>query len=119
MNKEEKPKRLRRLLDAIIITTVSSIIATVMAGLALVVFQQVHSAQSAIGIHEIEIKSLRGDLTKTQELLAEELAPIKAHLRSLEADPLLLEEIQKLRREIEERFENEANHQIQQQLPNN
>ena len=112
---EDKPRRTRRLLDAIIITTVSSVIATVVAGIALVVFQQVYSAQTSIGVQSIEIQNLRKDLTKTQELLAEELAPIKAHLRQLEADPLLLEEIHKLREEIENRFENEAHHQVQQQ----
>ena len=79
------------------------------------VFQQAYSAQTAIQVHDLEIKSLRDDLTTTQELLAEELAPIKVHIRQLETDPILMDEIQKLRKEIKNRFEEEANHEIQQQ----
>jgi Skp family chaperone for outer membrane proteins len=115
MTEDKKPRRTRRLLDAIIITTVSSVIATVVAGIALVVFQRVYHAEANISVHTIKIQNLRKDLTKTQELLAEELAPIKAHLHQLEHDPLLLEEIYKLREEIEKKFENEANNQVQQQ----
>jgi len=112
MKEPTKPKT--RLLDAIIITTVSSIIATVVAGLALLLFQQVNHAQTSISIHSLEIRNLRKDLTKTQQLLAEELAPIKAHLHQLDSDPLLLEEILRLREEIESKFEKDAHHQIQQ-----
>ena len=115
MSEQTKPRRFQKLWDAILVASVSSIVGTVIAGIAFFVFQQVYSAQNQINIHQMELKHLRDDLTTTQDLLAEELAPIKAWLREYDMGQDLREEVEELKRDLEERFNAKAHHSIIQQ----
>ena len=64
---------------------------------------------------QVTLENLRRDVLKTQELLAEELAPLKAHLRQLDGD-VTLEDVREQEAGLESRFKDEAqNAQMQQQ----
>ena len=113
---EEKTSRIRKLVDATIITTVSTAVASVVAGVALVVYQQVDSANRALSAQQATLESLRRDVIKTQELLTEELAPLKAHLRQLDSDhSVTIDEIREHEDLLEGKFKDEARNAQQQQ----
>ena len=113
---EAKPSRVRRLIDATIITTVSTAVASIVAGVALVVYQQVDSANRALSAQQATLESLRRDVIKTQELLTEELAPLKAHLQQLDSDhKITIEEIRGHEDSLESKFKDEARNAQQQQ----
>jgi len=113
---EEKPSRVRRLVDATIITTVSTAVASIVAGVALVVYQQVDSANRALRDQQATLESLRRDVIKTQELLTEELAPLKAHLRQLDSDhSVTIDDIREHEDLLEGKFKDEARNAQQQQ----
>ena len=113
---EMKPSRVRRLVDATIITTVSTAVASIVAGVALVVYQQVDSANRALSAQQVILESLQRDVIKTQELLTEELAPLKAHLRQLDSDhAVTIDEIKEHEDRLEDKFKDEARNAQQQQ----
>ena len=113
---ETKPSRIRRLVDATIITTVSTAVASIVAGVALVVYQQVDSANRALSAQQVILESLQRDVIKTQELLTEELAPLKAHLRQLDSDhTVTIDEIREHEDLLEDKFKDEARNAQQQQ----
>ena len=113
---EAKPSRVRRLVDATIITTVSTAVASIVAGVALVVYQQVDSANRALSAQQATLESLRRDVIKTQELLTEELAPLKAHLHQLDSEKkITIEEIREHEERLEGKFKDEARNAQQQQ----
>ena len=106
---EQKPRRFQKLWDATLIASVSSVIGTVMAGIAFFVFQQAYSAQNRINLHEMELNNLRDDLVTTQAMIAEELAPIKAWISDYGGDPLWKEDVDELRRQLQKQFHDHAN----------
>ena len=113
---EAKPSRVRRLIDATIITTVSTAVASIVAGVAIVIYQQVDSANRALSAQQAILESLQRDVIKTQELLTEELAPLKAHLRQLDSDhKITIEEIREHEDSLESKFKEEARNAQQQQ----
>lgn len=113
---EEKHSRIRRLVDTTIITTVSTAVASVVAGVALVVYQQVESANKALSAQQATLESLQRDVIKTQELLTKELAPLKAHLYQLDSDKkVTIDEIREQEDRLEDKFKDEARNAQQQQ----
>lgn len=117
---EEKASRMRRLIDTTIITTVSTVVASVVAGVALVVYQQVDSANRSLSAQQAVLESLQRDMIKTQELLTKELAPLKAHLHQLDSlNKVTIEEIREYEERLEGKFKDEARNaqQQQQQIP--
>jgi uncharacterized protein YlxW (UPF0749 family) len=112
---EQKPTRVRKLVDATVMTTVSTAVASLVVGVALMVYRQVDSATNALREQQVTLENLRQDVLKTQELLTEELAPLKAHLRQLDGE-VTIEEVRELEAGMESRFKDEAqNAQMQQQ----
>ena len=113
---EAKPSRVRRLIDATIITTVSTAVASIVAGVAIVIYQQVDSANRSLSAQQAILESLQQDVIKTQELLTEELARLKAHLRQLDSEHrITIEEIREHEESLENKFKDEARNAQQQQ----
>ena len=79
----EDPTRARRLVDATIIATISTVVASMVAGMALIVYQEVNGATKALHSQEAALELLQKDVLRTQDLLTKELAPLKAHLEQM------------------------------------
>jgi len=116
MSEEKTPSRVRKLIDATIITTVSTVVASVVAGVALVVYQQVDSANKALSAQQATLESLQRDVIKTQELLTKELAPLKAQIRQMDSDKkITIDDIREHEDRLEGKFKDEARNAQQQQ----
>lgn len=110
--------RLKRLVDATIITTVSTVVAAVLAGASVGLYQQMHSASQSITEQRLLLEGLQKDVLKTQQLITKELAPIKAHLDHLEEEhETSWQDLRKHEEELDHKFHGEANNyqQIQRQ----
>jgi len=95
--------------DATIITTVSTVVASVLAGIAVVVYQQVATATQTIAEQRAILESLQQDMVKTQELVTKELAPVKAHIKRLESQQKTsLEDLRKHEEDLEKKFKGDA-----------
>lgn len=110
--------RLKKLVDATIITTVSTVVAGVIAGAAVGLYQQVQNAATAMAEQRILLESLQKDLVKTQELITKELAPVKSHLTRLESeDRTSVEDLRRHEEDLDNKFKGSARNfdQVQQQ----
>ena len=110
--------RLRRLVDATIITTVSTVVADILAGYSVWLYQQIHAASQSITEQRLLLEGLQKDVVRTQQLIIKELAPFKAHMDHLEAEhSTSLQDLRKHEEELDHKFHGEANNyqQIQQQ----
>ena len=106
---DKKKNRVRSLVDAIIITTVSTVVASMIAGIALVIYQQVNSATQSLNAQQHMLEHLQKDVMTTQELLIEEIAPMKAKLQKLESQkPYTIDDIHKAEEILEGKFREEA-----------
>ena len=109
MMEDKKKNRVRSLVDAIIITTVSTVVASMIAGIALIIYQQVNSATQSLNAQQHILEHLQKDVTTTQELLIEEIAPMKAKLQKLESQkPYTIDDIHKAEETLEGKFKEEA-----------
>ena len=113
--------RLKRLVDATIITTVSTVVAAVLAGALVGLYQQMQATSQSIVEQKLLLEGLQKDVLITQQLITKELAPVKAHLDHLEAEhKTSWQDLRKHEEELGHKFHGEANnyqHIQQQQVP--
>ena len=106
---DKKKNRVRSLVDAIIITTVSTVVASMIAGIALIIYQQVNSATQSLNAQQHILENLRKDVIATQELLTKEIAPMKTKLQKLENQKsYTIDDIHKAEEILEGKFKEEA-----------
>lgn len=74
---EEKP-RTRKLVDAIIISSLSSVIATVIGGVAFMVYTQARDATNDIRDIKIQLQKTQAELKQANDTIISELAPLRA-----------------------------------------
>jgi cell division protein FtsX len=120
MVNDKSKSRLRSLIDTTIITTVSTVTASIIAGVFLLIYQQVNTATHSLSTQQHMLEHLQKDMVKTQELLTEEIAPMKVKLQKLENQKsYTIEDIRKAEEILEGKFKDEAraSQQIQQQAP--
>jgi len=106
---DKKKNRVRSLVDAIIITTVSTVVASMIAGIALIIYQQVNSATQSLNAQQHILENLQKDVIATQELLTKEIAPMKTKLQKLENQKsYTIDDIHKAEEILEGKFKEEA-----------
>ena len=110
--------RLKRLVDATVVTTISTVVAAILAGAAVGLYQQLQATAQAVNSQKLLLEGLQKDVVITQQLITKELAPFKAHMDHLEAEhSTSLQDLRKHEEELDHKFHGEANNyqQIQQQ----
>jgi len=106
---DKKKNRVRSLVDAIIITTVSTVVASMIAGIALIIYQQVNSATQSLNAQQHILENLQKDVIATQELPTKEIAPMKTKLQKLENQKsYTIDDIHKAEEILEGKFKEEA-----------
>jgi septal ring factor EnvC (AmiA/AmiB activator) len=74
----EKKSTPKKLLDAIIISSLSSMIATVFGGMAFLVYSQAQTATDDIKDIQTNIEAMQKEVEKANDTIIGELAPLKA-----------------------------------------
>lgn len=90
--KEENKTTTKKILDTVVISSLTSLIASIVGGVAFYVFSQAHTATEDIRDIKFQLESIHQDIKKTNEAIVEEIAPLKAEH---EADNKKFEEITK------------------------
>ena len=82
MSETKEKTRWQRLLDAIVISALSSLIATLIGGIAFIVYSQAQTATSDIKDIKATLENMRCDIDKSSQLIINEIAPLKAEHES-------------------------------------
>ena len=90
--KEENKTTAKRILDTVVISSLTSLIASIVGGVAFYVYSQAQTATEDIRDIKDQLEMIHQDIEKTNEAIVEEIAPLKAEH---EADSEKFDEITK------------------------
>jgi len=90
--KEENKTTAKKILDTVVISSLTSLIASIVGGVAFYVYSQAQTATEDIRDIKVQLKMIHQDIEKTNEAIVEEIAPLKAEH---EADDKKFDEITK------------------------
>ena len=78
MAEKEKETTAKRILDTVVISSLTSLIASIVGGVAFYVYSQAHTATEDIRDIKVQIEAIQKDIEKTNEAIIGEIAPLKA-----------------------------------------
>jgi hypothetical protein len=75
---EEKKTTAKKILDTVVVSSLTSLIASIVGGVAFYVYSQAQAATEDIRDIKYQIKVIHQDIEKTNKAIVEEIAPLKA-----------------------------------------
>jgi hypothetical protein len=78
MAEKEKDTTAKRILDTVVISSLTSLIASIVGGVAFYVYSQAQTATYDIRDIKIQLETIQKDIEKTNETIIGEIAPLKA-----------------------------------------
>jgi hypothetical protein len=78
MAEKEKETTAKRILDTVVISSLTSLIASIVGGVAFYVYSQAHTATEDIRDIKVQLETIQKDIEKTNETIIGEIAPLKA-----------------------------------------
>lgn len=88
----KKTTTAKKILDTVVVSSLTSLIASIVGGVAFYVYSQAQTATEDIRDIKVQLKMIHQDIEKTNEAIVEEIAPLKAEH---EADDKKFDEITK------------------------
>jgi|TARA_R110000824_G_C15077118_1_gene663970 hypothetical protein len=74
----KKATTAKKILDTVVISSLTSLIASIVGGVAFYVYSQAQTATEDIRDIKSQLKTIHQDIEKTNEAIVEEIAPLKA-----------------------------------------
>ena len=68
----------KKIIDTVVISSLTSLIASIVGGVAFYVYSQAQAATEDIRDIKYQLKTIHQDIEKTNEAIVEEIAPLKA-----------------------------------------
>ena len=78
MSEKEKATTAKRILDTVVISSLTSLIASIVGGVAFYVYSQATTATEDIRHIKLQLETIQKDIEQTNETIIGEIAPLKA-----------------------------------------
>ena len=78
MTPEDKKNTAKKILDTVVISSLTSLIASIVCGVAFYVYSQATTATDDIREIKSRLEAIQGDIEKTNDNIISEIAPLKA-----------------------------------------